>query len=170
MGSADDPDLELRPVAPPFNLVRFVVGVSTTASDRRIVERRIALNQVHRPLGIEILDQFWISELLPDKPQIVIKYFGPAAAAERFCVPQAILPVEVAEPEAVATAHAVHQGPLAMVGGQHLLERARELITEEPTAALAQYRGLQDRLVSAGFPGRAAEFDEIVAAFECQGW
>lgn len=65
---------------------------------------------------------------------------------------------------AVATADAVLLGPLAFTDAQGLLDRAKELATDDPAAALALYRDVQGRLVAAGFPGHAAEFDDRVAA------
>jgi hypothetical protein len=46
----------------PFRLVRFVVGVSTKVDDRTVAERKIALNEAHRPLEIDIWDQSRISD------------------------------------------------------------------------------------------------------------
>jgi hypothetical protein len=147
----------------PFELVRFVVCVGTTVHDREVVERKIALNQAHHPLEIEIWDQSQISEMLRDKPEIVTKYFGPRAA-ERFCIPHVLAPVEVAGCDAVATADAIMLGPLAIADAQGLLDRANEIAAEEPAAALSLYRDVQSRLIESGFPGHAAEFDQTVAA------
>lgn len=147
----------------PFDLVRFVVGVGTTVNDRRVVERQIALNLEHHPLEIEIWDQSQISEMLRDKPHVVIKYFGPRAA-ERFCPTYVVASVEVPGPDVIATADAVLRGPLRMANAQELLDRANDLVTDDPAAALDLYRDVQAKLTSAGFPGHAAEFDQTVAA------
>jgi hypothetical protein len=147
----------------PFDLVRFVVGVGATVHDREIADRLIELNQAHHPLKIQLWDQSQISEMLRDKPHIVIKYFGPRAA-ERFCSPYVVAAVEVPGPDAIATADAVLRGPLMMANAQELLDEAKELVTDNPAASLALYRDVQDRLTSAGFPGHAAEFDHTVAA------
>lgn len=145
-----------------LDLVRFVVGVGTTVHDREVAERKIALNVAHHPLEIDIWDQSQISEMLRDKPYIVVKYFGPRAA-ERFCVPYVFAPVEIPGPDAIATSDAVLRGPLAMANAQELLDEANQLVTDDPAAALARYRDMQGRLASAGFPGHAAEFDNTVA-------
>ena len=146
----------------PFDLARFIVGVGTTVHDRDVAERKIALNEAHHPLEIDIWDQSRLSEMLRDQPQIVIEFFG-SAAAERFCVPHRFTPVEVASSDALATADAVLRGPLAVAGAQELLNRAENLVANDPAAALALYRDVQHRLTSAGFPGHAAEFDHTVA-------
>lgn len=65
---------------------------------------------------------------------------------------------------AVATADAVLLGPLASTEAQGLLDRAKELAADDPAGALALYRDVQNRLITAGFPGHAAEFDNRVAA------
>jgi hypothetical protein len=91
-----------------------------------------------------------------------MKYFGPRAA-QRFCVPHVLAPVEVAGPDAVATADAVLLGPLVTTAAQGLLARAGDVAADDPAAALALYRDIQSRLVSSGFPGHAAEFDHLVA-------
>src|SRR5271166_3224896 len=147
----------------PFELVRFVVGVGTPVRDREVANRLIALNNEHSPLEIDIWDQSQITDMLRGRPEIVIKYFGPRAA-ERFCLPYVVAPVEVPGPDAVATADAVVRGPLRMADAQELLNRAKDLITDEPVAALELYRDVQAKLASAGFPGHAAEFDDTVAA------
>ena len=94
----------------PLAIVRLVVGVSAKVDDRAVVERKAVLNEQHHPLDIDIWDQSRISEMLRDKPEIVIKYFGPRAA-ERFCVPHVLVPVEIPSLGAVATADAVLLGP-----------------------------------------------------------
>jgi hypothetical protein len=147
----------------PFELVRFVVGVSTPVRDRKVADRLIALNNEHGPLEIDIWDQSQITDMLRGRPEIVIKYFGPRAA-ERFCPAYVVTPIEVPGPDAVATADAVVRGPLRMADAQELLNRAKDLVTGEPAAALELYRDVQAKLASAGFPGHAAEFDDIVAA------
>jgi hypothetical protein len=147
----------------PFELVRFVVGVSTPVPDRKVADRLIALNNEHGPLEIEIWDQSQITDMLRGRPELVIKYFGPRAA-ERFCPAYVVAPVEIPGPDAVATADAVVRGPLRMADAQELLNRAKGLVTDEPAAALELYREVQTKLASAGFPGHAAEFDDTVAA------
>jgi hypothetical protein len=147
----------------PFRLGRLVIGVSAKVDERTVVERKTALNTEHHPLEIDIWDQSRISEILRDKPEIVIKYFGPRAA-ERFCVPHALGPVEIPAPSAVATADAVLLGPLTSTDAQRLVDRAKEIVADEPDAALALYREVQSRLAAAKFPGHAAEFDDVVVA------
>jgi hypothetical protein len=131
-------------------------------NDRKVADRLIELKQEHDPLEIDIWDQTQISEMLRDKPHIVIKYFGPRAA-ERFCLPYVVAPVKVPGPDAIATADAVLRGPLRMANAQESLNRANDLVTDDPTTALELYRDVQAKLVSAGFPGHAAEFDHTVA-------
>lgn len=147
----------------PFTLIRLVIGVSIKVDDRAVVERKAVLNEQHSPLDIDIWDQSRISEMLRDKPEIVIKYFGPRAA-ERFCIPHVLVPVEIPSPDAVATADAVLLGPLISTDAQRLVDRASEIANDEPDAALALYQEVQSRLAGAGFPGHAAEFDDTVVA------
>ncbi|WP_212813725.1 MULTISPECIES: hypothetical protein [unclassified Mycolicibacterium] len=65
---------------------------------------------------------------------------------------------------AVPIADAVLLGPLATTEAQGQLDRANEVAADDPATALALYRDVQDRLIAAGFPGHAAEFDHRVAA------
>ncbi|MDP7703357.1 hypothetical protein [Mycobacterium sp. TY815] len=147
----------------PFTLVRLVVGVSAKVDDRVVVERKAVLNEQLHPVDIDIWDQSRISEMLRDKPEIVIKYFGPRAA-ERFCVPHVLVPLEIPSPDAVATADAVLLGPLISTDAQRLVDRANDVANDDPDAALALYREVQSRLAVSGFPGHAAEFDDTVVA------
>jgi hypothetical protein len=128
-----------------------------------VVERKAVLNEQHHPLEIDIWDQSRISEMLRDKPEVVIKYFGPQTA-DRFCVPHVLTPVEIPSPDAVATADAVLLGPLISTDAQRLVDRANEIAADDPDAALTLYREVQSRLTAAGFPGHAAEFDNVVVA------
>ncbi len=146
----------------PFRLVRFVIGVAAKVDDRAVVERKIVLNEAHHPLEIDIWDQSRISEMLRDKPETVLKYFG-ARAAERFCVPHVLTPIEVAGPDSVATADAVMLGPLKSADAVGLLTQAARTANDDPAGALPLYREVQGRLVSSGFPGHATEFDDTVA-------
>ena len=66
--------------------------------------------------------------------------------------------------DAVATADAVLLGPLASTDAQGLLNRANDSAAEDPAGALALYREVQHLLVTAGFPGHAAQYDSTVAA------
>ena len=147
----------------PFRLVRLVVGVSARVDDRAVVERKTVLNAQHHPLEIDIWDQSRISEILRDKPEVVIKYFE-QPAAERFCVPHALVPVEMAGPDAVARAEAVLLGPLTSTDAQGLLDRANDIAADDPDSALTLYREVQNRLTPAGFPGHAAALDSKVVA------
>jgi hypothetical protein len=146
----------------PFSIVRLVIGVSARVDDRDVVERKLVLNEQHHPMEIDIWDQSRISEMLRDKPEIVIKYFG-RQAAQSFCHPHVFAAVEVAGPDAVATADAVLLGPLATAEAEGLLAKAKGLADDDPAAALTLYRQVQGRLVDAGFPGHAAEFNHMVA-------
>jgi hypothetical protein len=146
----------------PFTLMRLVIGVSARIDDREIAERKLVLNEQHYPLEIDIWDQSRISEMLRDKPQIVIKYFG-NQTARRFCDPHVLAPLEVAGPDTVATADAVLLGPLATAGAGQFLAEAKALADDDPAAALTLYRRVQEQLVAAGFPGHAAELNQVVA-------
>ncbi|ADK68969.2 hypothetical protein [Gordonia sp. KTR9] len=147
----------------PFTLVRLVVGVSAKVDDRAVVERKAVLNEQHHPVDIDVWDQSRISEMLRDKPEIVIKYFG-LRAAERFCIPHVLVPVEIPGADAVATADAVLLGPLVSTDAQRLVDRANDIANDDPGAALELYQEVQKRLAAAGFPGHAAEFDDTVVA------
>lgn len=69
----------------------------------------------------------------------------------------------LAAQNAVATADAVLLGPLASTDAYGLLDQANQVASDDPGAALALYRDVQTRLIDAGFPGHAAEFNGRVA-------
>ncbi|TDL04463.1 hypothetical protein EUA04_22045 [Mycolicibacterium obuense] len=71
---------------------------------------------------------------------------------------------EAVGPSPLDTADAVSLGPLASTEAQGLLDRANQLAADDPRAALELFREVQRRLVAAGFPIHAAEFDHRVAA------
>ncbi|MEN4450738.1 hypothetical protein [Mycobacterium sp. SM3041] len=67
-----------------------------------------------------------------------------------------------------AITEAVLLGPLVSTEAQGLLDRAKAIAAQDPAAALILYRDIQSRLVAAGLPGHAAEFDHTIAAL-CVG-
>lgn len=145
-----------------FPFARLAIGVSKQVAERKIVEHLIELNVTLAPLEVEIWDQDALSRMLRPHPQIVTEFFGPATA-KRFCGEHSVIAVEIAGEDAVATADAVMRGPLTTVDGYEKQKRAREIADSDPAGALALYRDVQARLISAGFPAHAAEFDEQIA-------
>ena len=157
----DAVDRYARPTSP-FRLARLIIAVDSTVDDAAVDERAATLNDTHRPMDIVIWDQQRISAMLRTKPDIVVKYFG-ARAAQQFCVADQLLPADNATPDAVATANAVLLGPLTIADAQGQLAQAQSIAAQDPGTALALFRDVQSRLVRAGFPGHAAEFDNTVA-------
>ena len=113
----------------PFNLVRLIIGVSAKVDDRAVVERKAVLNEQHHPLEIDIWDQSRISEILRDKPEIVIKYFGPRAA-ERFCVPHVLAPIEIPASRRVASGNR-SAWATPSTDAQGLLDRANDIAADD---------------------------------------
>jgi hypothetical protein len=146
----------------PFPLFRLAIGVSKQVSERELIEHLIDLNVASSPLEIELWDRDALSRMLRRRPEIVTEFFGPAWATA-FCGEHTVVAVEIAGTDALATADAVMRGPLTTVGGYDSLKRADEIAKAEPGEALALYRNVQERLIDAGFPAHAAEFDERVA-------
>lgn len=145
----------------PFAVNQLIIGVACTVTERSIIERLTELNATLAPLHFELWDQERISELLRDQPQIVIEFFG-TVAAENFCLPHIITPIEVPSRDAVAVADAMLRGPLRTANAQNQLARARQLSDTDPSEALRLYREVQEKLRAHGFPGHAAEFDKDV--------
>jgi hypothetical protein len=100
--------------------------------------------------------------MLRDRPQIVTEFFGPATA-KRFCGEHSVIAVEIAGADAVATADAVMRGPLTTVGGYEKRQRADAITDSDPAEALALYQDVRDRLIAAGFPAHAAEFNAPIS-------
>ncbi len=142
-----------------FQVEYLGVGVSCEAHERKVVERLVTLNQEHRPLEIELWDRRRLSELLRDRPDIVIEFFGDATAAS-FCLPYAFSPVTVPPPEAVNIADAIMRGPANSSGAQGHLYAAAAARDVDPDEALKHVRRAQELLKQAGFPGHAAVLDK----------
>lgn len=157
----DAVDRYARPSSP-FRLARLIIAVDSTVDDAAVDEHVVTLNHTHRPMDIAIWDQQRISEMLRTKPDIVAKYFG-ALATQRFCVPNQHIPANNATPDAVTTANAVLLGPLTIADAQGQLAHAQSIAAQDPGTALTLFRDVQSRLIGAGFPGHAAEFDNTVA-------
>ncbi|WP_428339087.1 hypothetical protein [Mycobacterium sp.] len=145
-----------------FPFARLAIGVSKRLAERKFVEHLIGVNVALAPLEVEVWDQDALSRILRPNPQIVTEFFGPTIAT-RFCGEYSVIGVEIAGEDAVATADAVMRGPLTTVGGYEKIKAAEELAGDDPAGALALYRDVQERLIAAGFPAHAAEFDEPIA-------
>lgn len=140
---------------------QLYVGVSCTATERKVVDRVLELNQIHRPVRFELWDRKRISEMLRPRPELVREFFG-EEAARRFCPPYQTVPVEVPGPGALTTANAVMQGPLTSSGAQEHLDAARALEESDPKTALNRVRTAQDLLAEAGFLAHAEVLDATV--------
>jgi len=146
----------------PFPMRHLAIGVSCEAHERAVVERLVALNRQHRDVAIELWDRQRLSEMLRDRPDIVIEFFG-AATAESFCAPHVVSPIAVPGLDAVSTADAVALGPASSgEAGRELAAAAAAAETDDPAGALAHLRRAQTHLEAAGFPSHAAVLDDRV--------
>lgn len=144
-----------------FTVRHLAIGVSCEAHERTVVERLVELNKGHAPLTIELWDRQRLSEMLRDRPDIVIEFFG-AATAESFCAPHIVLPIPVPGPDAVSTADAVALGPASSGAAGRAIVAADSADATDPASALAHVQEAQRHLTEAGFPTHAAVLDERV--------
>lgn len=143
----------------PFPVRHLAIGVSCEAHERAVVERLIALNRQHEAVTIELWDRQRLSEMLRDRPDIVIEFFG-QATADSFCAPHVISPIAVPGPDAVRTADAVALGPASSGDASEDLTAAAAAEADDPGLALAHLQRAQSHLEAAGFPSHAAVLDE----------
>lgn len=147
----------------PFIVRHLAVGVSCEAHERTIVERLMALNKEHADVAVELWDRQRLSEMLRNRPDIVIEFFG-ASTAESFCAPHDVLPIPVPGPDAVSTADAVALGATSSGEAGRALAAAEAAEAADPGDALAYVHEAQRLLTEAGFPAHAAVLDERVVA------
>ncbi len=144
-----------------FVVRHLAVGISCEAHERTVIERLLVLNGKHVDLAIELWDRQRLSEMLRDRPDIVIEFFG-ADTAQSFCAPHAGLPIPVPGPDAVNTADAVALGPESSGEAGRALAAADTAEAADPATALEHVRRAQTHLAKAGFPAHAATLDERV--------
>jgi hypothetical protein len=147
----------------PFTVHHLAVGASCEAHERTVVERLLQLNASHAPLTIELWDRQRLSELLRDRPHIVIEFFGTATAAN-FCAPYEVPTIPVPGSDAVSTADAVALGPESSGAAGRALAAADSADPTDPATALAHVQEAQRHLTEAGFPAHAAVLDQRVVA------
>lgn len=143
----------------PFTLAKLAIGVSRRTNERKIVERLIALNVAHKPIEIELWDQDRLSELLRDRPDIVIEFFGTQTAA-RFCLPHRLSTIPVPSSNLTGTADAVVLGPTEVGRARDAIKEAESLRETNPELALRSLKEAQNFLTVGGFVAHAAALDE----------
>ena len=92
---------KFRSTTRPFDVTRFILGVSRRVRARAAVDRFKALRAELEPIQFELWDQLELSLRLKSAPHIVIEYFG-NAVAELFCNPFQIGVTTVPGPRAAA--------------------------------------------------------------------
>jgi len=147
----------------PFEIVKFSIGISCLANERKVVERVINLNLRTGEAEVELWDRRRLSEMLRDRADIVREFFGDATASS-FCHPYESTPRAVPTPDAVGVADAVMRGPAASCGASEDLASAATTALSDPVVALERYQVAARKLQEAGFPGHAALLDDPIAS------
>lgn len=140
---------------------KLYVGVSCTATERKVTEKLIELNRVEDGLTVVLWDQITISDVLRSRPEIVIEFFG-EEAARRFCLPFRLDEISVPSRDLVGLANAVLRGPLIECGAQDLVLQAQSIQDSDPKSALTLIVRAQGLLRDRGFEAHAVQLDQDV--------
>jgi hypothetical protein len=140
----------------PIRVVRLLIGVATEVRRTEILEELAAQRASHPELEIELYDRRRLSDLLRDRPDIVRRFFGDAAA-ERFCLsPKAVARSATGSPlDAVALADAVMRGPVEAAGMAEVLAHADRQRDKRPGEAADAYLRVEQALEERRFSSHA---------------
>lgn len=152
-----------RSTSRPFDVSRFIIGVSREVRTRAAIDRFKELRDELKPVELELWDKRELSMRLKKAPLIVIEYFG-LDIAERFCDPFEIGTTVVPPKDVVAVQQAIARTPEVTTGADAKIEESKGLTASDPDAALSLVEEAQSLLVQAGFAGHAAQYDEQRAA------
>ena len=120
----------------PFNVSRFVLGVSLEIRRKQSLDRFKALQQELKPVEFELWDGRELSRKLKGAPEIVLEYFG-NEIAEIFCDPFVIRPRVIPTREAAAIREAIARTPEVATGAGEKIVQAKARTEEDPAGALA---------------------------------
>lgn len=144
----------------PFDVSRFIIGVSREVRTTEALDRFKALQAELKPGVLELWDQRELSMKLKGAPRIVIEYFG-EDVARLFCEPFVVGTAYVPTSDTVAVREAIARTPEVTTGAGVMIAEARERAGHEPAAALALVEEAQSALTAAGFAGHAAQHESL---------
>jgi hypothetical protein len=139
----------------PFPIIRLVVVAGCLAERTAVTNELYRLQDLHVDVRIELWHQRDISDKLRNRPDIVVEFFG-EAAAEAFCLPVTQHVVAPPPPDRVRVADALVHGPAEITSADvHLIEAAR-VEAADPAAAVAELERAGQLLEDGGFAAHAA--------------
>ena len=139
----------------PFTISRFVVATGCLADRTEITNELYRLQQTHSDVRIELWHQRSISDMLRDRQDIVVEFFGDAVA-QSFCLPVPPHVVPAAPPDRVDLADALVRGPAEITGAAPHLAEATRLETADPLAAVQELERAGQLLETGGFAAIAS--------------
>lgn len=144
----------------PFNVSRFIIGVSREIRRTQAIDRFKELQEGLKPVEFVLWDKRELSYKLKGAPEIVIEYFG-KDIAEIFCDPFTIGLRVVPDRDVVAVREAIARTPEETTGAGEKIAQATAQAELDPAAALALVEEAQDALTDAGFAGHAAQHEAL---------
>ncbi|WP_419703008.1 hypothetical protein [Promicromonospora sp. NFX87] len=149
-----------RTTARPFDVSRFILGVSREVRRTQSLDSFKKLQEELRPVEFELWDKRELSYKLKGAPEIVIEYFG-KDIAEIFCDPFTIGLRVVPDRDVVAVREAIARTPEETTGAGEKIAQATAQAELDPAAALALVEEAQDALTDGGFAGHAAQHEAL---------
>lgn len=149
-----------RKASRPFDVSRFIIGVSREVRTTRALDRFRALQAELKPVELELWDKRELSMKLKGAPRIVIEYFG-EDVARLFCEPFVVGTAYVPAGDAVAVREAIARTPEITTGAGSMIAEAKDRACNDSAAALALVEEAQSALTAAGFAGHAAQHESL---------
>ncbi|GAA5037655.1 hypothetical protein GCM10025738_25980 [Microbacterium fluvii] len=140
----------------PFQVDRLILGVSVELRETRMVLEFARLQEALEPVRLELWDAQRLSELLRDRPEIVVQYFG-EPTARGFCGDFEIYRPQIADADALAISDAIARSPETVTGARPLLDKAEN--TSDPETAIGLVELAQAALRTGGFSAHASRHE-----------
>ncbi len=147
----------------PFDVSRFILGVSREVRTTQTLDRFRELQEDLKPIELELWDKWVLSYKLKNAPHIVIEYFG-NEVAQIFCEEFDIARKTVPATDARAIRQAIARTPEVTTGAGEKIAQATAQTETDPSAALELVEEAQEALTKAGFAAHAAKHETLRAS------
>lgn len=147
----------------PFTISRFIVATGCLADRTEITDELYRLQQTHSDVRIELWHQRPISDMLRDRQDIVVEFFG-EAVAQSFCLPVPPHVVPAPPLDRVDLADALVRGPAEITGAEPHLAEAARVEAADPMTAVNELDHAGQLLEAGGFAALASVILERRAA------
>lgn len=148
----------------PFSISRLIIATGCLADRTEITDELYRLKQAHSDVRIELWHKRSISDMLRNRQDIVVEFFGDPVA-QAFCLSVPPHVVSAPPPNRVKLADALVRGPAAITGAERHLAEATRVEAADPATAVKELERAGQLLEDGGFTAHASVILERRAVF-----